>query len=112
MRFTVTFGAAFERLRPRIGAIAEFGTEYSAASGLPWSLRSVPAICTSTRGIVHEPSPVNRVIVDSTWHHGMAELMVVNVVRIPAVPGLPHTVDCALSSGSCERTSHESPTVL
>ena len=45
------------RLRP---TVAEFGAVQFAASGAPWSLRSVPATCTSIFGIVIEPSAVAR----------------------------------------------------
>src|SRR4029450_2480852 len=62
IRFTLIFGALFESGRPSVKAASAVGTAYSARRGWPWSLRDVPAICTSTLGTVYEPRPVYRVM--------------------------------------------------
>ena len=57
------------RFRP---TVAEFGAVQFAASWPPGSLRSVPETCTSTFGIVYEPSAVARVThPDDVSHHGL-----------------------------------------
>src|SRR5262245_59642219 len=67
-----------------------------ARRGAPWSLRIVPAISTSTFGIVYDASPVTFVTnPGSTWQYGLV------------VP-----TNALASSGIAARRSHRSLTVL
>src|ERR1051325_1629271 len=97
-RLTVADGALRERFLPRDGAIAELGAAQFAASEAPLSLRMVPPICTSTLGIVYDPSAVYRVI-QPVWklHHGLVGLSGVKMT---------------LCSGIAARTAQKSVDVL